>query len=186
VRSRLPFDHHVSRFREAFTSSRRLLAGERVSFEGSSTGQRPVLLPPLDRSEADVGANARGCLDHPPVRRCLDHVVPPYGNTAGGLSRFTPRSHSQWSAPGATRRDRAERLCARRGGRGSELDAQPSGRVTCRRSGPIRWRIIFVRWRRRVRRATSSSTDHESSIRSLANSASHRLSSASSPRAPLV
>ena len=43
----IPFDHHVSRFEEAFTIVRRLLAGERVTFEGRfHTVQDAVLLPP--------------------------------------------------------------------------------------------------------------------------------------------
>src|SRR6059058_5476853 len=46
----LPFDNHVSRFEEAFEIVRRLLAGERVTFEGRFHSVRDaVLLPPLER-----------------------------------------------------------------------------------------------------------------------------------------
>ena len=55
----IPFDHHVSRFEEAFEIVRRLLAGERVTFSGRfSTVEGAVLLPPpARRIPLMIGAN---------------------------------------------------------------------------------------------------------------------------------
>jgi alkanesulfonate monooxygenase SsuD/methylene tetrahydromethanopterin reductase-like flavin-dependent oxidoreductase (luciferase family) len=55
----VPFDHHVSRFEEAFEIVRRLLAGERVTFSGRfSTVEGAVLLPPpARRIPLMIGAN---------------------------------------------------------------------------------------------------------------------------------
>jgi len=55
----IPFDHHVSRFEEAFEIVRRLLAGERVTFSGRfSTVEDAVLLPPpARRIPLMIGAN---------------------------------------------------------------------------------------------------------------------------------
>jgi alkanesulfonate monooxygenase SsuD/methylene tetrahydromethanopterin reductase-like flavin-dependent oxidoreductase (luciferase family) len=86
----LPFDHHVSRFEEAFTIIRRLLAGERVSFEGQFHAvSDAVLFPPLARRpKLMVGANAPRMLSI-----TLPHVdvwntwFTPYGNTPEGFAR---------------------------------------------------------------------------------------------------
>jgi alkanesulfonate monooxygenase SsuD/methylene tetrahydromethanopterin reductase-like flavin-dependent oxidoreductase (luciferase family) len=85
----LPFDHHVSRFEEAFTIIRRLLAGERVTFDGTySSVHDAVLLPPLARPpKLMVGANAPRMLSI-----TLPHVdawntwFTPYGNTVEGFA----------------------------------------------------------------------------------------------------
>ncbi|MFL5963003.1 MAG: LLM class flavin-dependent oxidoreductase [Gaiellaceae bacterium] len=84
----LPFDHHVSRFEEAFTIARRLLAGERVTFEGRfHSVDDAVLLPPLARvPKLMIGANAPRMLSI-----ALPHVdawntwFTPYGNTPEGF-----------------------------------------------------------------------------------------------------
>ena len=86
----LPFDHHVSRFEEAFTIIRRLLAGERVSFEGQFHAvSDAVLFPRLERKpKLMVGANAPRMLSI-----TLPHVdawntwFTPYGNTVEGFAR---------------------------------------------------------------------------------------------------
>lgn len=86
----LPFDQHVSRFEEAFTIIRRLLAGERVSFEGRfHSVSDAVLLPSLDRKpKLMIGANAPRMLSI-----TLPHVdawntwFTPYGNTVEGFAR---------------------------------------------------------------------------------------------------
>jgi alkanesulfonate monooxygenase SsuD/methylene tetrahydromethanopterin reductase-like flavin-dependent oxidoreductase (luciferase family) len=86
----LPFDHHVSRFEEAFTIIRGLLAGERVTFDGRfHSVSDAVLLPPLERApKLMVGANAPRMLSI-----TLPHVdawntwFTPYGNTAEGFAR---------------------------------------------------------------------------------------------------
>jgi probable F420-dependent oxidoreductase len=85
----IPFDHHVSRFEEAFTIVRRLLAGERVSFEGRfHTVHDAVLLPaPARRPKLMIGANAPRMLSI-----ALPHVdawntwYTHYGNTAEGFA----------------------------------------------------------------------------------------------------
>jgi alkanesulfonate monooxygenase SsuD/methylene tetrahydromethanopterin reductase-like flavin-dependent oxidoreductase (luciferase family) len=86
----LPFDHHVSRFEEAFTIIRQLLAGERVTFEGRfHSVDDAILLPPPARSpKLMIGANAPRMLSI-----TLPHVdvwntwFTHYENTAEGFAR---------------------------------------------------------------------------------------------------
>ena len=85
----LPFDHHVSRFEEAFTIIRRLLAGERVTYEGRfHSVEDALLLPPVRRPKLMIGANAPRMLSI-----TLPHVdawntwFTHYGNTAEGFAR---------------------------------------------------------------------------------------------------
>jgi probable F420-dependent oxidoreductase len=85
----LPFDHHVSRFEEAFTIIRRLLAGERVTFDGSfhSVADTLLLPPPARRPKLMIGANKPRMLSI-----ALPHVdawntwFTHYGNTADGFA----------------------------------------------------------------------------------------------------
>jgi alkanesulfonate monooxygenase SsuD/methylene tetrahydromethanopterin reductase-like flavin-dependent oxidoreductase (luciferase family) len=85
----LAFDRHVSRFEEAFTIVRRLLAGERVTFEGRYHAVRDaVLLPPPQRTpKLMIGANRPRMLSI-----ALPHVdawntwFTHYGNTAEGFA----------------------------------------------------------------------------------------------------
>jgi alkanesulfonate monooxygenase SsuD/methylene tetrahydromethanopterin reductase-like flavin-dependent oxidoreductase (luciferase family) len=85
----LPLDHRVSRFGEAFTIIRRLLAGERVTFDGTfHSVHDAVLLPPLARApRLMIGANAPRMLSI-----TLPHVdawntwFTPYGNTPEGFA----------------------------------------------------------------------------------------------------
>jgi alkanesulfonate monooxygenase SsuD/methylene tetrahydromethanopterin reductase-like flavin-dependent oxidoreductase (luciferase family) len=86
----LPFDHHVSRFEEAFTIVRRLLAGERVTFDGTfHSVQDAVLLPPLARApKLMVGANAPRLLSITlPYVDAWNTWFTPYGNTVEGFAR---------------------------------------------------------------------------------------------------
>jgi alkanesulfonate monooxygenase SsuD/methylene tetrahydromethanopterin reductase-like flavin-dependent oxidoreductase (luciferase family) len=100
----LPFDHHVSRFEEAFTIIRGLLAGERVSFAGRfHTVDDAVLLPaPARRPKLMIGANAPRMLSI-----ALPHVdawntwFTPYGNTAEGFAK-----HNAEISAAAERADR--------------------------------------------------------------------------------
>ena len=86
----LPFEHHVSRFEEAFTIVRRLLAGERVTFDGRFHAVRDAVLlpPPARRPKLMVGANAPRMLSI-----TLPHVdawntwFTHYGNTPEGFAR---------------------------------------------------------------------------------------------------
>jgi probable F420-dependent oxidoreductase len=85
----LPFDHHVSRFEEAFEIVRRLLAGEHVTFRGRfHTVEDAVLLPPpTRRPPLMVGANKPRML-----AIALPHVdawntwFTHYGNTVEGFA----------------------------------------------------------------------------------------------------
>ena len=85
----LPFDHHVSRFEEAFTIIRRLIAGERVTFHGTYHSVEDALLlpPPARRPKLMIGANKPRMLSI-----ALPHVdawntwFTHYGNTAEGFA----------------------------------------------------------------------------------------------------
>ena len=85
----LPFGNHVSRFEEAFTIIRRLLAGERVTHEGRFHEVHDAALypPPLRTPKLMVGANAPRMLSI-----TLPHVdawttwFTHYGNTADGFA----------------------------------------------------------------------------------------------------
>jgi alkanesulfonate monooxygenase SsuD/methylene tetrahydromethanopterin reductase-like flavin-dependent oxidoreductase (luciferase family) len=85
----LPFDHHVSRFEEAFTIVRRLLGGERVTFEGRFHAVRDAVLlpPPRRRPKLMIGANKPRML-----AITLPHVdawntwFTHYANTADGFA----------------------------------------------------------------------------------------------------
>ena len=87
----LPFGNHVSRFEEAFTIIRRLLAGERVTFEGRFHEVHDAALypPPLRTPKLMVGANAPRMLSI-----TLPHVdawntwFTPYGNTVEGFAKL--------------------------------------------------------------------------------------------------
>ena len=87
----LPFDHHVSRFEEAFTIIRRLLHGERVTFEGRfhSVEAAVLLPPPRRRPKLMIGANAPRMLSI-----TLPHVdawntwFTVYGNTVEGFAEL--------------------------------------------------------------------------------------------------
>ena len=84
-----PTDHMVGRFEEAFTIVRRLLAGERVTFEGRyHTTRDAVLLPPPARApKLMIGANGPRML-----AIALPHVdawntwFTHYGNTPDGFA----------------------------------------------------------------------------------------------------
>jgi alkanesulfonate monooxygenase SsuD/methylene tetrahydromethanopterin reductase-like flavin-dependent oxidoreductase (luciferase family) len=85
----LPFDHHVSRFEEAFEIVRRLLGGEHVTFHGRfHDADDAVLLPaPRTRPKLMIGANAPRMLSI-----TLPHVdawntwFSRYGNTVEGFA----------------------------------------------------------------------------------------------------
>lgn len=85
----LPFDHHVSRFEEAFTIVRRLVAGDRVTFHGAyyQTEDAVLLPPPTRRPKLMIGANKPRMLSI-----ALPHVdawntwFTHYGNTAEGFA----------------------------------------------------------------------------------------------------
>jgi probable F420-dependent oxidoreductase len=90
----LPFDHRVSRFEETFEIIRRLLAGERVSLEGSYCQvEDAVLLPaPADRPRLMIGSNGPRML-----AIALPHVdvwnswYDDFGNSADGFAALNDR-----------------------------------------------------------------------------------------------
>lgn len=90
----IPFDHRTSRFEEAFEIVRRLLAGERVTFEGRfHSVDDAVLLPkPARRPALMIGSNGERTL-----RAALPHVdawntwFDGYGNHAEGFSKLNAR-----------------------------------------------------------------------------------------------
>jgi alkanesulfonate monooxygenase SsuD/methylene tetrahydromethanopterin reductase-like flavin-dependent oxidoreductase (luciferase family) len=134
----LPFDNHVSRFAEAFEIVRRLLAGERVTFEGRfHTVRDAVLLPPPRRTpKLMIGANKPRMLSI-----ALPHVdawntwFTHYGNTPEGFAEHNAYVSEQAELAG---RDPAEIersacvLVAVEGGRGErkpEVEHVPSDRL---------------------------------------------------------
>jgi alkanesulfonate monooxygenase SsuD/methylene tetrahydromethanopterin reductase-like flavin-dependent oxidoreductase (luciferase family) len=90
----IPFDHRASRFEEAFEIIRRLLAGERVTFEGRfERAQDAVLLPrPAAPIPLMIGSTGERVL-----RAGLAHAdawnvwYDWYGNTPGGFARENAR-----------------------------------------------------------------------------------------------
>jgi probable F420-dependent oxidoreductase len=87
----IPFDHRVERFAEAFEIVRRLLAGERVTFDGAyETVSDAVLLPPpARRPPLMIGATGPRML-----ATALPHVeawntwFDVYGNSPEGFARL--------------------------------------------------------------------------------------------------
>ena len=90
----LPYDHRVSRFEESFTIIRRLLAGERVTLDGSyAQAQDAVLLPaPLDPPRLMIGSNGPRMLSI-----ALPHVevwntwYEDFGNSPEGFAALNDR-----------------------------------------------------------------------------------------------
>ena len=103
----LPFDHHVSRFAEAFEIVRRLLAGERVTFHGRfhDVEDAALLPPPSRRPKLMLGANAPRMLS-----LGLPHVdawntwFTRYGNTADGFARHNAEIEAAGRDPGELER----------------------------------------------------------------------------------
>ena len=85
----LPFDHHVSRFEEAFTIVRKLIAGERVTFKGAYHSVEDALLlpPPARRPKLMIGANRPRMLAIAlPNVDAWNTWFTHYGNTAEGFA----------------------------------------------------------------------------------------------------
>ncbi len=103
----LPYDHRVDRFEESFEIVRRLLAGERVTYEGSyHRVDDCVLLPaPTRRVPIMIGSNGERVLSialpHADAWNCWYDL---YGNTPEGFSQMS------------TAVDEAARTCGREPG----------------------------------------------------------------------
>ena len=133
----LPFDHHVSRFEEAFTIIRRLLAGERVTYEGRfHSVQDAVLLPPPTRSpRLMIGANAPRML-----AITLPHVsawntwFTHYGNTVEGFTRHNAEISEAAERAGRDPREIERSACVLveldgAGERPRDVEAVPAARL---------------------------------------------------------
>jgi probable F420-dependent oxidoreductase len=112
----IPFDHRVSRFEEAFTIVRELLAGDRVSFDGRfHRVDDAVLLPrPRRRTPIMVGSNGERVL-----RIALPHVdawntwYDRYGNTPEGFAALNARIDAAAADVGRDPREIARSACVR-------------------------------------------------------------------------
>jgi len=89
----IPFDHRTSRFEEAFEIVHRLLAGERVTFEGRFHNvDDAVVLPKPARPALMIGSNGERML-----RAALPHVdawntwFDAYGNHPEGFAKLNAR-----------------------------------------------------------------------------------------------
>lgn len=133
----LPFDHHVSRFEEAFTIVRQLLDGERVTFHGRfhSVDDALLLPPPARRPRLMVGANASRML-----AITLPHVdawntwYTPYGNTVEGFAQSNAEIDAAAERAGRDPRDILRSACVltelgRGGERPRDVAAVPVGRL---------------------------------------------------------
>jgi alkanesulfonate monooxygenase SsuD/methylene tetrahydromethanopterin reductase-like flavin-dependent oxidoreductase (luciferase family) len=134
----LPFDHHVSRFEEAFTIVRRLLVGERVTLDGRfhEVHDAVLLPPPTRRPKLMIGANKPRMLSI-----ALPHVdawntwFTHYGNTPEG---FAQHNASVSEAAERAGRDPAEierSACvlvelAGAGERSRDVEAVPAARLS--------------------------------------------------------
>jgi probable F420-dependent oxidoreductase len=104
----LPFDHRVSRFEEAFEIVRRLLARERVTFEGRFHRVEDALLlpPPSRRTPLMIGATGPRMLAIAlPHADAWNTWYDWYGNSAEG---FAARNREVDAAAEAAGRDPAE------------------------------------------------------------------------------
>ena len=104
----LPFDHLVSRFEEAFTIVRRLLAGEHVTFAWALPRRRRRGAPAQARDDAEADARrerAAHAVDRPAARRRAGTRGSRATATRSKASqRRTQGSTQPRSAPGATPR----------------------------------------------------------------------------------
>jgi probable F420-dependent oxidoreductase len=133
----LPFDQHVSRFEEAFTIIRRLLAGERVTFAGRfhSVDDALLLPPPARRPKLMIGANAPRMLSI-----TLPHVdawntwFTPYGNTAEGFAKHNAELSTAAERAGRNPAEIERSACvlvevAGAGERPRDVEAVPAARL---------------------------------------------------------
>jgi alkanesulfonate monooxygenase SsuD/methylene tetrahydromethanopterin reductase-like flavin-dependent oxidoreductase (luciferase family) len=134
----IPFDQHVSRFEEAFTIIRQLLAGERVTFAGRFHAVEDAVLrpPPARRPKLMVGANKPRILSI-----TLPHVdawntwFTHYGNTAEGFARhnaeISEAADRAGRDPATLERSACVLVEAADGGeRPRDVEAVPASRLT--------------------------------------------------------
>jgi alkanesulfonate monooxygenase SsuD/methylene tetrahydromethanopterin reductase-like flavin-dependent oxidoreductase (luciferase family) len=110
----IPYDRLVSRFEEAFEIVGRLLAGERVTFEGRFQAVEDAVLlpPPARRVPLMVGGSGPRLL-----ARTLPHVeawntwYSPYGNTIDGFVRLNAEVDEACTRAGREPREVARSAC---------------------------------------------------------------------------
>ncbi|MFL5922030.1 MAG: LLM class flavin-dependent oxidoreductase [Gaiellaceae bacterium] len=128
----IPFDHRVARFEEAFEIIRRLVAGERVTFEGRYHDVEDALLlpPPTRRLPLLVGTTGprvmAAAAPHIDWWNCWYSW---YGNTAEGFAELSARFEGEFKRSACV-------LVSVDGGRGErplEEDAPPVDAVDLRR-----------------------------------------------------
>ena len=111
----IPFDHRVSRFEESFTIVRRLLAGERVTFEGRFwQADDAVLLPlPARPPRLMVGSNgARMLAITLPHVHAWNTWYEDYGNSAEGFASLNGRISAAAREAGRDPEEVERRACA--------------------------------------------------------------------------
>jgi alkanesulfonate monooxygenase SsuD/methylene tetrahydromethanopterin reductase-like flavin-dependent oxidoreductase (luciferase family) len=141
----LPFDHHVSRFAEAFEIVRRLLAGERVSFAGRFHHvEDAVLLPPPARvPKLMIGANAPRMLELTlPYVDVWNTWFTKYGNTVDGFAaenaRITEAARAVGRDPGEIERSACVYVEVERAGeRRREVEPVPLPQLAAHLAGIV-------------------------------------------------
>lgn len=109
-----PYDHRVSRFEEAFSIIRPLLAGERVTFEGTFHRARDlVLLPqPARRLPIMVGSNSPRMLSIAlPHADAWNTWYDDYGNSVEGFAALNAQITAAAQDAGRAPRDVARSAC---------------------------------------------------------------------------
>jgi alkanesulfonate monooxygenase SsuD/methylene tetrahydromethanopterin reductase-like flavin-dependent oxidoreductase (luciferase family) len=131
----LPYDHRVSRFEESFTIIRRLLAGERVTLEGSHVqAQDAVLIPaPPARPALMIGSNGARMLGI-----ALPHVevwntwYEDFGNSAEGFASLNERISDAARLAGRDPAEIERSACVY-----VALDGSDAGRATTSEAPPL-------------------------------------------------
>jgi alkanesulfonate monooxygenase SsuD/methylene tetrahydromethanopterin reductase-like flavin-dependent oxidoreductase (luciferase family) len=131
----LPYDHRVSRFEESFTIIRRLLAGERVTLEGTHVqAQDAVLIPaPPARPALMIGSNGARMLGI-----ALPHVevwntwYEDFGNSAEGFASLNERISDAARLAGRDPAEIERSACVY-----VALDGSDAGRATTSEAPPL-------------------------------------------------
>lgn len=110
----IPFDHRVARFEESFEIVRRLLAGERVTYDGTYAHvEDVVLLPtPARRPTLMVGSSSERMLSITlPLVDAWNTWFDEYGNTPDGYAILRDRIDAACEVAGRNPDDIARSVC---------------------------------------------------------------------------
>ena len=134
-RVRDPFDRRVARFEEAFEIIRRLLAGERVTFEGRFHRVEDAVLLPTPQRPVPLMVGSAGRAWSPPRRRTwpVELLVAWYGNTPAGFAELSSR-FAGFPPQRVRARERGRRRGRAAARRGLTAGRAPRFRRTSRRS----------------------------------------------------